>query len=141
MGCEDALPHYAVSTGHLPGQGNCYDRDRSEVDTGTDHLVNGGSNPLHSNKEDIMRDRAFRRDKDQKAKKRARFKFKIWNTPQLMTGRFIGIHARSPKVCSCYMCGNPRKIYGQKTVQERRAEQEREFRKQWDDENKVRDFS
>jgi len=31
---------------------------------------------------------------------------------------------RTPKHCSCWMCGNPRKWFGKRTVQERRAMQE-----------------
>ena len=31
---------------------------------------------------------------------------------------------RTPKPCSCWMCGNPRKWFGERTVQERRAMQE-----------------
>jgi hypothetical protein len=31
---------------------------------------------------------------------------------------------RTPTPCSCWMCGNPRKFLGERTVQERRAMQE-----------------
>ena len=30
---------------------------------------------------------------------------------------------RTPASCSCWMCGNPRKWFGERTVQERRAMQ------------------
>ena len=34
--------------------------------------------------------------------------------------RDINVYAKTPKVCSCYMCGNPRKYYGEDTIQEKR---------------------
>jgi hypothetical protein len=41
--------------------------------------------------------------------------------------RVYGIHARTPKVCSCWMCGNPRRYWGsgewRLTVQEIKARQ------------------
>lgn len=39
-----------------------------------------------------------------------------WTTSQ----RNAGVFANHGKVCSCWMCGNPRKL-GEITVQERRA--------------------
>lgn len=39
------------------------------------------------------------------------------------TLRIIGKKAHSPKGCSCHMCGNPRKYWNEKTIQERRDEQ------------------
>jgi len=35
--------------------------------------------------------------------------------------RRVGMYARTPKVCSCFMCGNPRHYRGRPTLQERRA--------------------
>ena len=32
---------------------------------------------------------------------------------------------KTPTPCSCWMCGNPRKWFGERTVQERSAMQER----------------
>ena len=32
----------------------------------------------------------------------------------------------TPKPCSCFMCGNPRRYYGEKTIQEQKAEIESE---------------
>lgn len=34
-----------------------------------------------------------------------------------------GIAAHSPKRCSCWMCGNPRKYSGERTIQEKRQAQ------------------
>lgn len=34
----------------------------------------------------------------------------------------IGVHIDTPKRCSCLFCGNPRRHFGIKTVQERRAD-------------------
>ena len=36
------------------------------------------------------------------------------------TPRQLGRHAQTPKACSCWMCGNPRKFLGERTVQEQR---------------------
>jgi hypothetical protein len=33
------------------------------------------------------------------------------------------VSIRTPAICSCWMCGNPRKWFGERTVQERRAMQ------------------
>ncbi len=40
-------------------------------------------------------------------KRRARALADTWGREP--TPRFCGIHARTPKVCSCRMCGNPRR--------------------------------
>lgn len=37
--------------------------------------------------------------------------------------RAAGILFRTPARCSCFMCGNPRKYFGERTVQERRQMQ------------------
>jgi len=37
--------------------------------------------------------------------------------------------AETPAICSCWMCGNPRRYFGDRTVQERRAIQT----EGWDD--------
>ena len=35
--------------------------------------------------------------------------------------RRVGMYAETPKVCSCWMCGNPRRYHGELSMQERRA--------------------
>jgi DNA-directed RNA polymerase specialized sigma24 family protein len=35
--------------------------------------------------------------------------------------RRVGMYSQTPKVCSCFMCGNPRRFHGEPTIQERRA--------------------
>jgi hypothetical protein len=35
--------------------------------------------------------------------------------------RRVGLHAGTGCVCSCWMCGNPRRYFGERAVQERRA--------------------
>ena len=37
--------------------------------------------------------------------------------------RVAHILANHGKVCSCYMCGNPRKHWNEKTIQERKVEE------------------
>jgi hypothetical protein len=34
--------------------------------------------------------------------------------------RRVGMYARTPKPCSCWMCGNPRRHHGEPTLRERR---------------------
>jgi len=41
----------------------------------------------------------------------------------LSDARSIGITARTPKRCSCFMCGNPRKYFKVKTIQEQKSDQ------------------
>lgn len=36
-----------------------------------------------------------------------------------------GVVVNTPTPCSCYMCGNPRKYFNEKTVQERRLFQDK----------------
>ncbi len=38
--------------------------------------------------------------------------------------RKIGMIVDTPCICSCTMCGNPRKHFGEKTIQEKRVEQD-----------------
>ena len=38
-----------------------------------------------------------------------------------LTPRNIGLLGTTPRPCSCWMCGNPRRYFGQPTMQERRA--------------------
>ena len=35
--------------------------------------------------------------------------------------RRVGMYSRTPKVCSCFMCGNPRHFHQKPAIQERRA--------------------
>lgn len=64
-----------------------------------------------------MRDRAFRRHTEQKRKAWAR-KIGRERYGKEPTERQVGRLAHSPELCSCYMCGNPRKHFKQKTLQE-----------------------
>ena len=65
-----------------------------------------------------MRGLAYRRNKLRLKKERVQsYREAIFP----VTGaRQIGIHARSPKMCSCHMCGNPRKYWKEETYQEKR---------------------
>jgi hypothetical protein len=63
-----------------------------------------------------MRGRAMRRHQLQVAKARARRLLALWGLPP--TPVRIGIHGGTRVVCSCWMCGNPRKYYGERTRQE-----------------------
>jgi len=65
-------------------------------------------------------DRGIRRHhRERLKKKREREIFSRWcyNEP---TDRDIGVSIDTPCPCSCPWCGNPRRHFGEKTVQERR---------------------
>ena len=38
----------------------------------------------------------------------------------LESPRMVGKKAHTPAMCSCHMCGNPRKYWKEKTIQEKR---------------------
>lgn len=55
---------------------------------------------------------AYSRHSQQKAKDKAKKKLKSWRFKA--TPKTIGMHAKTPKRCSCWMCGNQRKNHGPK---------------------------
>ncbi len=65
----------------------------------------------------MIRDRQWRRWMLERKKKRAAHYWYMSDGDP----RRIGMAARTPMSCSCYMCGNPRKYRGGLTMQERRA--------------------
>ena len=69
----------------------------------------------------LMRTKAWRRQQEEKKKRKVIKDYDKWwwgdETP-----RMIGIKAHTPAMCSCHMCGNPRKYWKEKTIQERRNE-------------------
>jgi hypothetical protein len=69
-----------------------------------------------------MAKRAERRAHAERLKK-ARQAYWGWHG---LSGKQAGIVAYTPKTCSCWMCGNPRKYFGERTIQERRRMQEDE---------------
>ena len=80
----------------------------------------------------VIRDRAYRRSQTVKAKKKAKFlmeKIQGWavmsqdgtKNMDWISPRMIGVQASThSKPCSCMGCGNPRRHFGELTVQERR---------------------
>lgn len=66
-----------------------------------------------------MRDRAFRRFQELKKKRWVQRVFFRWRP---LDEAQIGQLAHTPQNCSCYMCGNPRKYFNEKTMQEKRAD-------------------
>lgn len=64
-----------------------------------------------------MRGIAYRRHTEQKRKAWARKAGREWYGKE-PTDKQIGHLAHAPAMCSCYMCGNPRKWWKQKTRQE-----------------------
>lgn len=67
--------------------------------------------------------RAERRLAAKRMKAKAKEMLKAWGIrDEKLTGRMIGKHADNMAICSCTWCGNPRKIWGKKTIQELRSE-------------------
>lgn len=67
--------------------------------------------------------RAERRLAAKRMKLKAKAKLKAWGIKdEKLTDRMIGKHADNMAICSCTMCGNPRRIWGKKTIQELRSE-------------------
>lgn len=69
-------------------------------------------------------DRSERRHQARRVKARFYRKQRVhecWLTNE----RNAGLYANHGKVCSCFMCGNPRKYWGDPTMQEKRANQAR----------------
>ena len=67
-----------------------------------------------------MRDRAFRRFQEFKKKKWVQRVFSRWRE---LDEASIGYLAHSPHNCSCHMCGNPRKWWKEKTIQEKKMDE------------------
>lgn len=63
--------------------------------------------------------RAERRHQDQRLKDR---RLRYWSVGN-KTERTLGMLLHSPALCSCWMCGNPRKFFGQRTIKEEREAQ------------------
>lgn len=66
-----------------------------------------------------MSKRAERRFHTQRLKKNRRTH---WG--RKITEKELSFVVDTPTPCSCHMCGNPRKHWGEKTPQEKRAEEE-----------------
>jgi hypothetical protein len=66
-----------------------------------------------------MRSRGIRRHHEERIKLRVRSYYRGYaaNDP-----RHIGKIAHTRRICSCQMCGNPRRYWGQETIQELRAD-------------------
>lgn len=43
--------------------------------------------------------------------------------PEQASPRRVGLYSETPKVCSCWMCGNPRRFHGEVTRQEHLCDQ------------------
>lgn len=68
-----------------------------------------------------MRGIAYRRHQSSKKKSKAKKIAHEWNVKP--TGKRIGMLASTPKPCSCCICGNPRKHFKRKTIQELKADE------------------
>lgn len=65
-----------------------------------------------------MRSRGIRRHHEQRIKSRVR---RYYGGLAVDDPRYIGKIAHARRLCSCWMCGNPRRHWGQATIQELRA--------------------
>lgn len=68
-----------------------------------------------------MRGLAYRRNQKKKSKCKAKKIAKEWRVNP--SPKRIGMISSTPKSCSCHMCGNPRKHWKQKTIQEIKADE------------------
>ncbi|WP_349569416.1 hypothetical protein [Azotobacter salinestris] len=68
-------------------------------------------------------DRSERRHHERRIKARFYRKQRI-HEHGLTNKRNAGVFAHHGKACSCWMCGNPRRYWGELTMQERRADLE-----------------
>jgi len=74
-----------------------------------------------------MSGRAERRHHIERLKKKRRYYWYGYNLngkPMDKDKRRLGMVVDTPTPCSCHMCGNPRKYWKEKTLQEKKAEQE-----------------
>lgn len=62
--------------------------------------------------------RALRRHHDARLKKKRQYYYSY--RQGRLSPRQLGLVLHTPALCSCYMCGNPRKYFGERSVQERR---------------------
>jgi sensor c-di-GMP phosphodiesterase-like protein len=71
------------------------------------------------NTESLQKIRAIRRRHQERMilKRKSRVDMGRWHVKSL------GYLAKNNTVCSCWMCGNPRKYFGEVTVQERKFKQ------------------
>ena len=67
-----------------------------------------------------MRTNAWRRQQEEKKKQKVVKYYDKWWWDE--SPRMVGKKAHTPAMCSCHMCGNPRKYWKEKTIQERRNE-------------------
>jgi len=73
-----------------------------------------------------MRDRAFRREQKQKRKKKAKTFVKRnhgYDKVNKEEEEFFERNADHLPTCSCWMCGNERKQWNNKTIQEKKFEE------------------
>ena len=68
----------------------------------------------------MFRTRDWRRHHIERIKRKRR---RIWQDYPFADARVAGIVTTTPCRCSCVFCGNPRRWWGEPTVQERRAEE------------------
>jgi hypothetical protein len=52
-----------------------------------------------------------------------------------LPARRVGMDSKTPKICSCFMCGNPRRFCGELTIQERRAMLDSNLLESWTEGN------
>lgn len=78
--------------------------------------------PYLYRKEAIMgRGLAYKRHQEQRIKEKVK-KYHVCHDPN--DPSVVGQVAETPARCSCYMCGNPRKYFNKRTLQEEREMQE-----------------
>jgi hypothetical protein len=70
--------------------------------------------------------RALRRTQKERAQRKIERKINqqyssnVWNGFEEWKEAYIKRHADNPTSCSCHMCGNPRRIWNETTIQEKK---------------------
>ncbi|CAM2193256.1 conserved protein of unknown function [Paraburkholderia kururiensis] len=70
-----------------------------------------------------MHGRAERRAQRARLKAKRR-QYQIWSDAFARPDVWLGSYVDTPTPCSCWMCGNPRHHFHERTIQERRWRQE-----------------
>jgi hypothetical protein len=74
-----------------------------------------------------MRNKAWRRKQEFRKKNKVVKKYFNWWGDEDWDPKSIGLRSHTPCLCSCWMCGNPRKYYNDGTIQEKKNERMHEL--------------
>jgi hypothetical protein len=76
----------------------------------------------------MTRSLAYRRHHRERIKAKRIRQFRKYGKELVEDPKSLGKLIRTPKPCSCAMCGNPRKHFGEKTLQEKKQKLDKQGR-------------